>query len=1310
MTAEPVLHPADPGTVDAENPWPGLAAFREADRELFYGREDETEDLLRLVLRERLTVLFGLSGLGKSSLLQAGLFPRVRSGNVLPVYIRLDFSRDQETRGSLIDQVRQAILREAAAANVEAPPFSAAETLWESFHRQGADFWSPRNDLVTPLLVFDQFEEIFTIGRLDEAFLTELADLCEGSAPESLRARLAQDPADAREYSFNQHSFKILLSLREDFLPELEGLRGRIRSIVHNRLRLQRMYGGNALRVVTLAGGHLVEPGVPEQIVRFVAGRTGGDETPLAELAVEPALLSVICRELNHERRRRGLPRITAALLEGNREEILSDFYERSLADLAPDVRTFVEERLLTRSGFRDSVALESALEEPGVDREALSRLVDRRLLRIEDRGGVQRVELTHDVLAGVIRESRDSRRERETRERAEAARREAEERERVSRRKLRQSRIVTALMAVLLLGVVVLAWRVYASEKRSSRALARADLERAMNALQSNNPAQALAFLAHSVRTDPADPAARAWIGNLLLGRSWLFPRREIQADAGLKSLTLSADGHLVAALPLQGPINIWDLRTGQRVGLPLSHAGAKEAFFNADGRRLVTTGDDSVRLWETATGRVVDSPLNHASLKQKVFFSTDRRRLVTKSADSVVLWDATTGRQLGIVRSDEHEYVKAVSRDAELAVIGSKLIDLRTGEVEIADFIPWVSNSEGGAIFFTLDGHLLAFAVDAFVEKRITVLDLATRQPVGSLPGFDTILGSSLDGARLLVGNHIELDEKAVWNVAQNVVAQLDPHQTSLMRANDAHTELRVDGGLVLWGLSDYIAVFDAENGKVLKIIQPGGTIESFEPSGDGRVLIRLNDGTARLWSLESGEPLSQAVEPVSEAHLSADGRSMVTASPDGTIRLWDTTLGHALPEVWLTPGFPLAISPDGSRLAILEPDERTARMWDVARRRPISPPIHLVSPQYRSSKSLFSPEGDLLAVPEKKGYSVWKVETGARIAGPVEHRQALAFGPGGRSILEESENTVWLRRLDASPGHLSPPMNHGGTLHEADLSPDGRLVLTVGEDGLVRIWNAETATPDGQPLRHEGVYRARFSPDGRRVVSLASLKDDHTGLVWDLGTRRSVSPKLRNPQWSNPPAFDPASGRVALGTDEVRLWSFPAGDLLGEPLQATPPLGAETLRFSSDGQRLLKLATPSGTHYWLLTLDTPVVPAQGAGDLLRLAEAVAGLKVDDQGRLAPVRHPASELDDLRRSTAAATAGTPAASLVRWFLTDPARRTVGPAARMTVPEMIRMAEEYQHLWDSLNYREPFVGSLRFLRYLRRDPSSTAP
>ena len=82
-------------TVSIDNPWPGLLAFRETDQGYFQGRRRETDDLFRLVMRERLVVFFGLSGLGKSSLLQAGLFPLLRREQLFPVYLRLDFSPER---------------------------------------------------------------------------------------------------------------------------------------------------------------------------------------------------------------------------------------------------------------------------------------------------------------------------------------------------------------------------------------------------------------------------------------------------------------------------------------------------------------------------------------------------------------------------------------------------------------------------------------------------------------------------------------------------------------------------------------------------------------------------------------------------------------------------------------------------------------------------------------------------------------------------------------------------------------------------------------------------------------------------------------------------------------------------------------------------------------------------------------------------------------------------------------------------------------------------------------------------------------
>ncbi len=147
-----------------DNPWPGLLPFAEADWKFFRGREFESEMLYRRVERERLTIVFAPSGLGKSSLLQAGLFPLLRKENVLPVYIRLDFSQEKP---DLTGQVKTAIVREAERANVEAPKPEPKETLWEFLHRKDAEFWSMRHQILKPLLIFDQFEEVFTLGRRD---------------------------------------------------------------------------------------------------------------------------------------------------------------------------------------------------------------------------------------------------------------------------------------------------------------------------------------------------------------------------------------------------------------------------------------------------------------------------------------------------------------------------------------------------------------------------------------------------------------------------------------------------------------------------------------------------------------------------------------------------------------------------------------------------------------------------------------------------------------------------------------------------------------------------------------------------------------------------------------------------------------------------------------------------------------------------------------------------------------------------------------------------------------------------------------
>jgi hypothetical protein len=436
-------------SADSQHPWIGLASFTEGNQEFFAGRGDETEQLLRLMRRDTLTLLYGVSGLGKTSLLQAGLFPALRNENYLPVPIRLDFL---ESATPLAKQVFDAIAVAAAAARMDAPQLQPGETLWEYFHRSDNHFWSPRNELVTPLLVFDQFEELFTLGRetadrnrRGSDFVSELADLVENRPPAALR----DDPARAREFNFKPAPLKVLLSMREDYLGDLEYIRSKFRALVQNRLRLRPM-GERQAREVIAVGSPLLANGTEDRIVKYVAGASANGEGP--EITVAPALLSLVLRELNERRLRRGPDaKITPDLLDLEQEKILEDFYLRTLEDFPVGVRTFVEDKLLTAGGHRNSCALDDALTRPDVTQPILNKLVDRRLLAYEDRHNTRRVEITHDVLLPVIKTSRDIRLTSEAR--AEADRLRASEA--AQRRKQQITTAVACGLALLLIATV---------------------------------------------------------------------------------------------------------------------------------------------------------------------------------------------------------------------------------------------------------------------------------------------------------------------------------------------------------------------------------------------------------------------------------------------------------------------------------------------------------------------------------------------------------------------------------------------------------------------------------------------------------------------------------------------------------------------------------------------------------------------------------------------------------------------------------------------------------------------------------------
>jgi WD40 repeat protein len=470
---------------DDEGPYLGLHSYEERHADRFFGREESVTELARMVKRGPITVVFGVSGIGKSSVLQAGLFPQLRAEDYLPIWIRLDFSGRQR---DLCAQVKERIEQELTTWRVDSLPPDKA-SLAHYFARN--PLWSSRNRLLTPLLVFDQLEEIFTIGREHASSIAELikqiAELVD------VDVDLFDDDQDVPPTP----KPRVVFSLREEFLAHLETFRKQIPDIALNRYRLTRMTGAQALRAIEQPAGAAVSHEVAKQIVQFVvtAGETesamGSNE--LATLEVEPALLSLVCHELDRRRRELGNSEITAALIADQSGRIVERFYDRAFAGLPDSLRSLVEEHLITAAGYRTTMALAAALELDGVTEAGIEKLVERRILRSETRFGAPHIELVHDRLTKIATQGRARRREAER------------EKERI-RRSRRTMKIVAAVAAsvVLLVALAVLVWTTTVrvrSQKELAARLVEKNLRDAYLALLTRDPGAANKALSEADR-----------------------------------------------------------------------------------------------------------------------------------------------------------------------------------------------------------------------------------------------------------------------------------------------------------------------------------------------------------------------------------------------------------------------------------------------------------------------------------------------------------------------------------------------------------------------------------------------------------------------------------------------------------------------------------------------------------------------------------------------------------------------------------------------------------------------------------------
>lgn len=396
-----------------KNPWLGLSSYKYEDAPRFYGRDKELHDLASIIRQNIFTTIYGVSGAGKTSIINAGLFPVLDKENFLPIYIRLNHGED---RIGYDEQIIYAVEKALAKTNAESEQTvdvlidSELDKLWLYFHSHS--FWTSDNHKLIPILFIDQFEEIFTKNEdvNDVWSFFKVIDSLQYNMPTERIASKIQETDQCVTFG-EEMNFRVVFSMREDFLPRLEDYCFDIPAMRRNRVGLKPLNGLQALEVITKPRPDVVTREVALHIISKIVGKQMKDnQRRLEATSVDTSILSLFCTELyNYGKIGENGGSITIPLVDLYGGNILEWFYDRNMQALPKKTYVYLENQLLTHSGFRNSVALEDLLEN-GVIKEQLDSLEENRIIRIEDVNHNLRVEFTHDVLCKIAKKRKDER------------------------------------------------------------------------------------------------------------------------------------------------------------------------------------------------------------------------------------------------------------------------------------------------------------------------------------------------------------------------------------------------------------------------------------------------------------------------------------------------------------------------------------------------------------------------------------------------------------------------------------------------------------------------------------------------------------------------------------------------------------------------------------------------------------------------------------------------------------------------------------------------------------------------------------
>lgn len=394
----------------AKNPWLGLGAYKEGQQ--LYGRDKETAEQSDIIINHTASVVYGKSGIGKSSLLRAGVFPALRRNGMLPIYLRLVHN----TEISYVQQIENAIQENITLQDL-LPSDIPDLGLWDFLHRNR--FTDVEGQRVTPVIVLDQFEEIFTLTDVKhkadvQVLFTELADVLNDVKPDRVIEAEAQyakvtskSVTSASGFTLQSFSktalkydkspsFRFVFSLRDDSLYLLERNSAKIPAIKANRYNLCALDELSAMEVIMKPSPDLFTDKEGRDILDGLAYYEYDDYR-----VVDPAILSLFLYSYYQERGQIAY------------KDIFGRYYQDSTKDIKSSSIAYIEDHLLTERGNRNQIPAEE-MTTAGVASVELELLLQRKILKTEKHKGKDYVEFSHDRLCEQALEHRSERKLRE--------------------------------------------------------------------------------------------------------------------------------------------------------------------------------------------------------------------------------------------------------------------------------------------------------------------------------------------------------------------------------------------------------------------------------------------------------------------------------------------------------------------------------------------------------------------------------------------------------------------------------------------------------------------------------------------------------------------------------------------------------------------------------------------------------------------------------------------------------------------------------------------------------------------------------